>query len=248
MSYTICPHITTAYANLSIRDSTKTIDCSAKPYKFFDQIVLEQYDKGCRMFFCEIGRGDDTFSKTHYKGFIDMQVTIQSYCKKQLLSSEPDDMNGKFCIIDFGSKSKTPPEINNNECIYTNFKFDDYFVDEFKKWFIEFTAIHDDIYIEFIDMTVGNISSSKELMQSFIKEFNALRKNSIIKFGTYTYTDAEKKSSYDFEIPLRAVNKFFNNFLKSPECPPEDVLEGGNYKNKYLKYKSKYLELKKLLK
>jgi hypothetical protein len=41
--------------------------------------------------------------------------------------------------------------------------------------------------------------------------------------------------------------------LRIPECLPEDVLDedvlnGGNYKNKYLKYKLKYLELKKFLK
>ncbi len=248
MSFSVCPHITSAYANLSVSGSTRTIDCSVAPHKFFDQIILEEYEKGCRMFFCEIGRGNDTFSNTHYKGFIDMQVNAQATCKKQLLSSESDNMNGKFCIIDFGLSYSSAPSLNDNKDIKTKFKFDDYFVNEFKEWFTEFTTTHDNIYIEFIDMTVGNINESKELMKSFIKEFHETGKKSILMFGTYSYTNWERESSYDIEFSLARTNKFFKTILKFPQCPLEDVLEGGNYKNKYLKYKSKYLELKKLLK
>ncbi len=196
MSFSVCPHITSAYGNLMVSGSTKTIDCSVAPYKFFDQIILEEYEKGCRVFFCEIGRGKDGFSDSHYKLCLAAQDSEQSSCKKQLLSTESDNMNGKFCIINFGVTSRDPPHLNDNKCIRTNFKFDNYFVDEFKKWFTEFIKTHY-VYIEFIDMTIGNINESKELMNIFITPFS-------LKIGTLNYLVF---SSYLFTKSLACINK-----------------------------------------
>ena len=274
MSYSVCPNVMSAYENLSVKGTIVKVDCSVKPYKFFDQIIVEEYEKGCRIFFCEIGRGSDYNSINHYEDFVQLDSEIY---ENEKCSEDTNDMKGKFCIIQFGSlSSRQPLKINDNKIIKTKFAFDVHFVNEFIKWFNDFALTHD-VMIEFLDMTWNNIIEPKGIMLEFINDFNKLYRNSLITFSTYNYKTVDgvvqttfhptshrlykmnrsgvylntRTSMLTDRETILTDNNFFNlfdKFMLDRTCIDKDVLEGGNYKNKYLKYKSKYLELKKLLK
>ena len=62
----VCPNRLTEHAIVNIASGTTVNNCIEKPKLYFDNLVDEYYQKGYRIFICEIGRGEETRQKSLY--------------------------------------------------------------------------------------------------------------------------------------------------------------------------------------
>jgi hypothetical protein len=258
--YTICPKVVQAWTNIMISEKTKTIDCSVKPYKFFDQIILEEHEKGCRYFFCEMGRGEDSdsYNPTH--------KAIKKIQEKITLEPSDMDMRGKYCVITFGVSTSNnylgiTYDKKGNKFFDFFYKFDEELVDKISAFWLRNESILKNIKLYFIDMTQGNIDSP------LLKLFEAVNAKpnyniQILKMnypsGKFQYMDMEKRF---VDCPEIIMHKFIRIYTTIyPDLIDRETLDDEfmdivfmnsgkttSYAQKYLKYKAKYLELKNKL-
>jgi hypothetical protein len=252
MKFEVCPDELKKWAVASATEKKK-VDCSIPPNKFFDQIIQEEYDNGCKIFFCEVGRGEDDISNKHYKYLVDQEQLYNKYCVEKGI---PCEVKNKFCIINFGSNpERDPPNIGEGKFINYNYALNDKFIDEFKGWFTKFSSTHN-IYIEFVNMT--NWHRMDEYFIDLDEFSKSNRTKSRLFITKYTYKTSVRASIPDEYIGLSGTSirlrpiiyKDFGNFTQEELnnlYEFEESMKGGNYKQKYLKYKAKYLELKKEL-
>jgi hypothetical protein len=234
----ICPNVQEYWAGDLANWNATTIDCSKKPYKYFDQIITEEYERGCQFFVCKIGAG------------YDMAKTIPEIALEQLevFVSTPescDDMRGKYCSIGFGSREGQ--KYVESGCTRISkyydyrYNFDDKFIDDFSTWWNNplNADIVNNIMIFFIDMTAGFINDK---VTKFITNFHTTKRPIVMRI---TYTSSNVRENTYLVTSSNKIEEI-TSYMVPVVIFIRTKMKGGNYKMKYIKYKTKYLELKKL--
>jgi hypothetical protein len=225
VEYKVCPNNTNSWNNIEVVSTTTPNDCISDPNLYFDKIIDDEYKKGCRIFICEIGRGEDDVTDLHYN-------ILQLYQREYLyLSDDKNDMINKFCIINFGILRREPPHLGKNKIYYTRYIFDEHFIKQFKPWIEEYSKTHN-IFIAFIDMTQGNIPPS--VLNKVMSGYNVSTHK--IEYNKPTGITEIKPEAFS-ETTVTA-------FIENGQLNFEYGKDESKFKSKYLKYKFKYLKLK----
>jgi hypothetical protein len=211
----ICPNTNSEWAISGRYNYTDVGECP--PY--FDQIIKEKMDQGFNVFFCEIGRGPD-YHVNYYKD-------ILTIFKKVCFISFGSNVNPM--IKDGFAQSYSDIEI---DYVQTNFNIDEHFVTQFNSWCIEKPHMQNTSLIFFINMT--QVDSVTELL------------NKMNTFSSNYYIDprVDNYKTINTQVFMKDLRRLIRNKQKDLFMNRQKYLH-TDYEHLYLKYKTKYLNLKK---
>jgi hypothetical protein len=259
--YKFCPKLAEYWSNATLKNNGKKVCCGGNNgYKFFDQIIKEEYAKGCLYFICELGRGEDKLPTI-------IEEQIEAMQKSLTLDSKCENMSGKYCTIEFGSRKDNEIKLET-ECLPTNkkYKLQYYFDDDFVNKFIIFwneesnRDMINNIILYFIDMTHGAITKSVNKLVTDLNSLEGLQTQipMVIEYNYKTTNGISIRTESMVVLrnfvrkilELRDLRKLIFNYNKQLESKWAHLIkmdDKDKLKEKYIKYKTKYLKLKALL-